>query len=217
MSSKTIHVLLADERAIVRKGIRDFLEATPDIRVVAEAVSGVAAWEMVSRTSPDVAIFGMNLPELGGVQLAKRIRQHAAGVRMLILSAHNDESHALAVLHAGADGYILMTATGESLIRAVRQVYAGQCVLDPETALKVVTLQQHGHRILPLSPRELEIVRQVAEGRTNRDIAHMLAISDRTVQGHLAKLYAKMHVSTRTALVTAALQRGIITLEETAC
>lgn len=216
-SSKANRVLLADERAIVRKGIRTFLESAPDIRVIGEVDNGVAAWEFLSRALPDVTIISTNMPELGGIHLAKRIKQHSPEVRVLILSAHNDESHALAALQAGAEGYLVITVQGESLIQAVRQVAAGKCVLDPDTARNVVSLQAHGHRILPLSLREMEIVRQVAEGRTNRDIASSLAISDRTVQGNLARLYAKMHVSSRTALVTAALQRGIITLDDSGC
>lgn len=213
-SSKAIRILLADERAIVRKGMRTFLESAPDIRVIGKADNGVAAWEFLSRAPPDVTIISFNMPELGGIDLAKRIKQPFPEVHVLILSAHSDESHALAVLQAGAEGYLVISGQGESLIQAVRQVDAGKCVLDPDTALNVVNLQAHGHRILPLSLREMEIVRQVAEGRTNRDIASSLAISDRTVQGNWARLYTKMHVSSRTALVTAALQRGIITLDD---
>jgi DNA-binding NarL/FixJ family response regulator len=206
---------LADDHVVVRKGIRDFLEADPALAVVAEAGDGAAAWRLVAHLLPDVAVLDIRMPELSGIELTKRIKGHYPQVRVLILSAYDDEPYILALLRAGADGYVLKTAQGDDLVRAVKQVYAGKSVLDPEIATKVVATLTHTQPVEPLSERELEIVRGVAKGHTNREIARALQISDRTVQGHLANVFGKLHVASRTEMVTVALQRGLITLEDT--
>jgi DNA-binding NarL/FixJ family response regulator len=215
-SVQPFRVLLADDHAVVRKGIRDFLEADPQICVVAEADDGAMAWRLLAQQPPDVAVLDIRMPELSGIELTKRIKQHYPQVRVLILSAYDDEPYILALLRAGADGYILKTAQGDDLVRAVKQVHAGKSVLDPEIAAKVVANLSHSQAVEPLSERELEILRGVAKGGTNREIALKLGISDRTVQGHLANVFGKLHVSSRTEMVTVALQRGLITLDDTA-
>lgn len=210
-----IRVLLADDHAVVRKGIRDFLEADPQIRVIAEADDGAAAWRLLAQHPPDVAVLDIRMPELNGVELTRRIKAHYPQVRVLILSAYEDEPYILALLRAGADGYILKTAQGDELVRAVKQVQVGKSVLDPTVAAKVVATLTDAQAVEPLSERELEVLRGVARGRTNRAIAQALGISDRTVQGHLANIFGKLHVSSRTEMVTVALQRGLITLDDT--
>jgi DNA-binding NarL/FixJ family response regulator len=214
--AQPIRVLLADDHAVVRKGIRDFLEADPHIQVVAEADDGAMAWRQISQAPPDVAVLDIRMPELNGIELTKRIKASYPQVRVLILSAYDDEPYILALLRAGSDGYILKTAQGDELVRAVKQVYAGKNVLDPNVAAKVVANLAHTQPVEPLSERELEVLRGVAKGRTNREIARLLAISDRTVQGHLANVFGKLHVTSRTEMVTVALQRGLITLDDTA-
>ncbi len=213
--TRPIRVLLADDHAVVRKGIRDFLEADPQISVMAEADDGAAAWRLVAHQPPDVAVLDIRMPQLSGIELTKRIKAQYPQVRVLILSAYDDEPYILALLRAGADGYVLKTAQGDDLVRAVKQVYAGKSVLDPEIAAKLVATLTHAQPVEPLSERELEIVRGVAKGRTNREIARDLQISDRTVQGHLANVFGKLHVASRTEMVTVALQRGLITLDDT--
>ncbi|MCC6168776.1 MAG: response regulator transcription factor [Caldilineaceae bacterium] len=214
--TRPIRVLLADDHVVVRKGIRDFLEADPALEVIAEAGDGVAAWRLIAQAAPDVAVLDIRMPELSGIELTKRIKAHYPQVRVLILSAYDDEPYILALLRAGADGYMLKTAQGDDLVRAVKQVNAGKSVLDPEIAAKVVATLTQPQPVEPLSERELEILRGVAKGRTNREIARDLAISDRTVQGHLANVFGKLHVASRTEMVTVALQRGLITLDDTA-
>lgn len=214
-SHPPIRVLLADDHVVVRKGIRDFLEADPAIAVVAEAGDGAMAWRLVAQQPPDVAVLDIRMPEVSGIELTKRIKAHYPQVRVLILSAYDDEPYILALLRAGADGYVLKTAQGDDLVRAVKQVYAGKSVLDPEIAAKVVATLTHTQPAEPLSARELEIVRGVAKGHTNREIARELQISDRTVQGHLANIFGKLQVASRTEMVTVALQRGLITLDDT--
>ena len=215
MSEPQITVLLADDHAMVRQGIRDFLEDDPHIRVIAEADNGRQALHMVRAHAPDVAVLDIRMPEMTGIELTRQLKQEFPAVRVLILTAYDDEPYIFALLRAGADGYVLKTAQSSDLVRAVKQVHAGKTVLDPEIAPKVVAGLTHTHRIEPLSDRELAVVRGVAKSWTNRQIAQALSISDRTVQGHLANIFSKLQVNSRTEVVTVALQQGLITLEDT--
>lgn len=214
-SPNLIQVILADDHAVVRQGIRDFLQTDPQIRVTGEADNGKAAWRLIERRPPDVAVLDIRMPDLSGIELTKRIKERYPQVRVLILSAYDDEPYILALLRAGADGYILKTAQGDDLVRAVKRVYAGKSMLDPDVAAKAMAALTHAGPVEALSERETQVLRDVAKGRTNREIAQGLRISDRTVQGHLANIFGKLHVSSRTEMVTVALQRGLITLEDT--
>ena len=210
-----ITVLLADDHAVVRKGIRDFLEEDDAIEVVAEAGDGAEAWRLLAHVRPQVAVLDIRMPEMTGIELTKRIKATYPEIKVLILTAYDDEPYVLALLRAGANGYVLKTAQSSDLLRAVKQVAAGKSVLDPEVAPKVIASMAGTRSVEPLSGRELDVVRAAAKGWTNREIAQALAISDRTVQGHLANIFAKLQVSSRTEVVTLALQTGLITLEDT--
>ena len=213
-NKQPITVLLADDHAVVRKGIREFLEEDPGLRVVAEADDGAEAWRLIAHHLPNVAVLDIRMPELSGIELTRRIKQHYPQVHVLILTAYDDEPYIFALLRAGADGYVLKTAQSGDLLRAVKQVYAGKSVLDPNIAPKVIANLVNPQTVERLSERELEVVRGVAKGWTNHEIAQQLLISDRTVQGHLASVFAKLHANSRTEVVTIALQRGLITLED---
>ncbi len=214
-SAHPIRVLLADDHAVVRKGIRDFLAEDPEIQVTAEAASGDEAWALLARQAPDVAVLDIRMPGLSGIELTRRIKAQYPQVRVLILTAYDDEPYVLALLRAGADGYILKTADSQELIRAVKTVAQGKSVLDSQIAPKLIANLAGTRTIEPLSERELEVLRGVAKGWTNREIGAALGISDRTVQGHLANIFGKLHVASRTEAVTVALQQGLITLEDT--
>jgi two-component system, NarL family, response regulator LiaR len=209
---RQITVLLADDHAVVRKGIRDFIDEDSSLRVVAEASDGAEAWALLAQQQPDVAVLDIRMPHLTGVELTRRIKEHYPHVRVLILTAYDDEPYVLALLRAGADGYILKTADSRALLAAIKQVYAGKSFIDQTIASTIITNTLRPMSEEQLSDRELEVVRGVAKGWTNREIAQHLAISDRTVQGHLANIFAKLHVSSRTEVVTVALQRGLISL-----
>ncbi len=214
-NSSTIHVLLVDDHAVVRKGIRDFLEEDPTIQVVAEAGDGDEAWALLSQRQPDVAVVDIRMPGLNGIELTKRIKAHYPNVRVLVLTAYDDEPYVFALLRAGADGYVLKTAESKELVRAVKTLASGKSVLDPEIAPKVIASLSGIQAVEPLSERELQVLKGVAKGWTNREIGRVLSISDRTVQGHLANVFGKLNVASRTEAVTVALQQGILTLEDT--
>ncbi len=206
-----IRVVLADDHAVVRKGVRELLEDEPDIEVAGEASDGQQAVELAVALQPDVVVMDVAMPELSGVEATKRIRSLAPSVRILALTAYDDEPYIFGLLDAGATGYVLKTAESREIVRAVRAAAAGQAVLDPKVATRVVArARQPAAPAEALTERELTILRLAARGLTNKQIGAELDISDRTVQNHLANIYAKLLVASRTEAVTVALQRGLI-------
>lgn len=217
----SIRVVLADDHAVVRKGIREFLEEEEDIEVVAEAADGAEAKAIIRQHQPDVAILDIRMPHASGIEVTRWIRHQQATVGVLILTAYDDDPYVLAALQAGANGYVLKTAEADEIVAAVRAIRAGQSALDPVIARKLLAhlagTSPPAQPVEPLTPREHEVLEQVARGLTNRAIGLQLGISNRTVQGHLANIYAKLQVNSRTEAVTKALQLGVIQLpEETA-
>lgn len=211
MSNEKIRVLLADDHAVVRAGIRQFLERAEDIIVIGEADDGNEAIAFMERDQPDVAVLDIQMPELSGIEVTRWIRSHHRDVGVLILTAYDDDPYILAVLQAGANGYVLKTASPMDIIQAVRDVHAGKSALDPEITEKVMA-QIAGHRDAPpveqLTDRELEVLTLVGRGFTNKAIGMQLGISDRTVQGHLARIFTKLNASSRTEAVMRAVYMG---------
>jgi DNA-binding NarL/FixJ family response regulator len=217
--TEKIRVILADDHALVRQGIRQFLEEADDITVVAEAASGAEAVSLVEQYQPDVAVLDIQMPGGSGIEATRQIRTRFPAVRVLVLTAYDEDPYVFALLEAGAKGYILKSADAKDLVEAVRKVYRGETALSPQVTEKVVRELQRGRpqgaaqQVEPLTSREIEVLRLVAEGLTNKAIGRKLDISDRTVQGHLANIYGKLGVSSRTEAVTEALKRGWIVLE----
>ena len=214
-----IRAILADDHAVVRKGIREFLEASGDIAVVAEATDGEQALALVAKHQPDVAVLDIQMPVMTGIEATRRIKAAYPGVGVLVLTAYDDDPYIFALLQAGANGYVLKTAESEQIVGAVRAVHYGEAALDPAVAHKVVQQLATGRpasaqsAVETLTERELEVLRLAARGMTNKAIGHELGISDRTVQGHLANIYGKLQVRSRTEAVTEALKRGWICVE----
>jgi len=218
-NTQPIRVVLADDHAVVRKGIREFLEESGDIRVVAEAADGAEAVALVAEHAPDVAVLDVQMPGLTGIEATRRIKAEFPAVRVLILTAYDDAPYIFALLQAGASGYVLKTADSGELVNAVRAVFRGESALDPAVAHKVVQQLTSGRplgaqaAVEPLTEREIEVLHLAAKGLTNKAIGQALAISDRTVQGHLANIYGKLGAGSRTEAVTEALKQGWIVLE----
>ena len=219
VDTQPIRVILADDHAVVRKGIREFLEEENDIVVVAEAADGGQAVDLVAQHEPDVAVLDIQMPGVGGIEATRRIRAGQPGVRVLVLTAYDDDPYIFALLQAGASGYILKTAGSRELVQAVRAVHRGESALDPAVAQKVVQQLTTGRplgaqaTVEALTERELDVLRLAAKGLTNKAIGQALDISDRTVQGHLANVYGKLGVGSRTEAVTEALKLGWIVFE----
>lgn len=217
--NQPIRVVLADDHAVVRKGIREFLEAEGDIVVVAEASDGAQAVELVAEHLPDVAVLDIQMPGVTGIEATRRIRAEHPSVKVLVLTAYDDDPYVFALLQAGAHGYLLKTTDSSQLVEAVRAVQRGQPALDATITRKMIETMAGGRppgaasAAEALTERELEVLRLAARGLTNKAIAQALSISDRTVQGHLANIYAKMSVGSRTEAVTEALRQGWIVIE----
>lgn len=206
-----IKVLLADDHAVVRAGIRQFLEQSDDIDIVAEVDDGEAAKEWIAASPPDVALLDIKMPQASGIEVTRWIRSHHPDVGVLILTAYDDEPYVKAALQAGANGYVLKTASPGEIIRAVRDVHEGYSALDIDIVEKVVsklTASDHTSTVEALTDRELEVLTLVSKGYTNKAVGMQLDISDRTVQSHLAHIFEKMQVNSRTEAVMKAVSLG---------
>ena len=208
---RSLRAVLADDHAVVRAGIRQFLEASGGIQVVAEVDDGLAAVEAVKAHAPDVVVLDIQMPGMTGIEVTRWVRANASRTGVLILSAFDDDPYILAVLQAGANGYVLKTADAADIVQAVRAVHEGKSALDPEIARKVMAQVSGRSLSLPVerpTDRELEVLALAARGYTNKAIGLQLGISDRTVQGHLAKTFDKLQASSRTEAVMRAVSVG---------
>jgi len=206
-----IQVLLADDHAVVRTGIRQFLEQAEDIEVVSEAENGEMAKEMIQEQVPDVAVLDIQMPKASGIDVTRWVRTNHSNVGVLILTAYDDDPYVLAVLQAGANGYVLKTASPEEIIQAVRDVHAGKSALDPVITQKLLTQitdKKDDTPVESLTDREMEVLALAGRGYTNKAIGLQLGISDRTVQGHLAHIFDKMQAGSRTEAVMKAVSLG---------
>lgn len=211
--SHKIRLVLADDHLIVRAGIRQFLDMEEDFEVVAEADDGDQAKTLIEQHKPDVAILDIQMPKSSGIEVTRHIRSNRWAVGVLILTAFEDDPYVTAVLKAGANGYIMKTARPQEIIQAVRDVHQGKSVLDRAIVSKVMAYLSSpaGPPItINLSDREMEVLTLAAKGQTNRTIAQQLAISDRTVQGHIARIFEKMQANSRTEAVMKAVSMGLI-------
>ena len=210
----TIRVLLADDHAIVRAGIRQFLEHAVGIQVIAEADDGEAAEDLIRQSQPDIAVLDIQMPKVSGIEVTRWVRTKFPHMGILILTAYDDDPYVLAVLQAGANGYVLKTASPADLIQAVRDVYVGKSVLDPSITQKLLAQLSHPRdtlKVEQLTVREMEVLTLAAKGFTNKAIGVHLRISDRTVQGHLAHIFNKLQAGSRTEAVMRAVSMGWIT------
>ncbi len=217
-----IRILLADDHAVVRAGIRQFLERAADLQVIAEADDGEMAQTLIEQYHPDVAVLDIQMPKVTGIEVTRWVRAHHPQIGVLILTAYDDDPYVIAVLQAGANGYVLKTASPDEIVQAVREVHEGKSALDPTIARKLVSqftarmgLSPHPNAqdYEPLTDREAEVLTLAARGYTNKAIAVQLNISDRTVQGHLAKIFIKLQAASRTEAVMRAVSLGWISAD----
>ena len=208
-----IRVLIADDHGIVRSGLRMLIERQPDMEVVAEAEDGVEALESTQAHRPTVAVLDVSMPKMTGLQAAREIRAHAPDTRVLMLSMHDDERYFLEGLAAGAAGYVLKRAADTDLIGALRTVAGGRTFLAGETQRVLLDewlASGRAERDDPLTPRELEVVKLIAEAYTNRQIAETLKLSEKTVESHRTNVFGKLGMRDRVEIVRYAIRRGLV-------
>jgi DNA-binding NarL/FixJ family response regulator len=218
--SQVIRVLLADDHALVREGTRRLLETESDVEVVAEAASGEEAVEATKRLHPDIAIMDIAMPGMGGIEATRAIKVSCPETAVLVLSAYDDEPYLMKLLEVGAAGFLLKSVHGQELISAIRAVSRGESVLQPSIAEKIMlrmSSQAEEQQSMAdlLSEREFEVLRLAARGLPNKEIARRLGLSIRTVHSHLANIFMKMQVGSRTEAVLLALRQGMISLQDT--
>jgi DNA-binding NarL/FixJ family response regulator len=207
-----IRVLIADDHGIVRSGLRMLLERQADMEVVGEAGDGVEALEATQSEHPDVAVLDVSMPRMTGLQAAREVRAHSPDTRVLLLSMHEDERYFFEGLEAGAAGYVLKRAADTDLINAVRTVAAGHTFLSDgaQEGLMREWLEGGSEPDDPLTPRELEVVKLIAEAYTNRQIAETLTLSEKTVESHRSNVLSKLGMRDRVELVRYAIRRGLV-------
>jgi NarL family two-component system response regulator LiaR len=214
-----IRIIIADDHAIVRKGIRAVLRNVPDIDVVGEAATGWEAIAEVEKLQPDVVLMDLAMPELDGIEAIRRIMNDHPEVRILVLTSFASEDKIFPAIKAGALGYHLKDSTPEELMEAIRQVHHGESSLHPVIARKVLQElsrpSEHPPTPDPLTPREVEVLRLVAQGRNNQEIAEELVISETTVRTHVSNILSKLHLASRTQAALYALREGLASLDET--
>lgn len=209
--SDTIRVVIADDHPVVRAGLRGMLETQADIEVVGEAENGEQAVRLASRLEPDVVLMDLQMPELDGVSAIEQIRSRLSKTHVLVLTTYDTDADITRAIGAGATGYLLKDAPREELFRAIRTASRGESALAPSVATRMMERMRSAGRDT-LSGREIEVLTEVAHGRSNREIAQGLFISEATVKTHLVHIFSKLGVDDRTAAVTVALGRGILRL-----
>lgn len=216
MSDTRTRVVIADDHAIVREGIRALLTAAPDVKVEGEARTGREAIDLAVSLQPDVILMDIAMPDLGGLEATIEIRRLAPSVRVVVLSQYGDREYVQRFLKAGVSGYILKSSAGADLLAAIRAVVRGGLALDPTVARDALENGSEGEGTADydaLTDREKQVLKLVAEGRSNKDVAALLNISVKTAMSHREHLMEKLRLHNRTELVRYALKRGVIRVD----
>jgi len=213
--TERITVLIVDDHAVVRQGVRAFLETQPDIAVVGEAASGEEAVRLVAEHVPDVVLMDLVMPGVDGVEATRQVRRVSPRTQVIVLTSYHDDEHIFPAIRAGALSYLLKDVGPGELADAVRKAARGEAMLHPRVAARVVQELHGARRDVPnpfteLSDRELEVLRLIAEGLSNAEIAERLVISEKTVKSHVSNILSKLHLADRTQAAVYAWREGVV-------
>lgn len=213
--SEAISILITDDHALVRQGIRDFLELQPDLSVVGEADSGEVAVRLAGELAPDVVLMDLVMPGMGGVEATRLLKQASPHSQIIVLTSYHEDEYIFPALRAGATSYVLKDIGPDELADAIRKAARGESVLHPRVAARVVQEMRGSKRdtrnlFNELSDRELEVLRLIAAGMANAEIAQKLVISEKTVKGHVSNILGKLHMLDRTQAAVFAWQQGLV-------
>lgn len=214
--SETIRILIADDHAIVREGLQTLINAKPGMELVGQASDGVEAAQLAAALQPDVILLDMAMPRKDGLEAIRDIKQDNPNARILVLTSFDDDERVFSSIKAGALGYLLKDSSPQQLLQAIHDVYEGRSSLHPTIALKVIKELNQPSDLPPteepLTEREVETLRLIAQGLTNQEIAEKLTISERTVGKHVSNILDKLYLANRTQAALYALRRGLASL-----
>jgi NarL family two-component system response regulator LiaR len=215
-ASNPIRLMLVDDHRVVRRGLQSFLESFPDIQIIAEAGSGEEAIKLVGERLPDVAVMDIMMPGgIDGIETTRQVRSISPHTQVVVLTAHTGDERVIAALRAGAIGYVRKDADPEILLAGVRAAASGQSVLDPSVAGSVLNdLVRETGIESTLTEREIEVLRLLTHGSTNREIAEKLVVGEETVKTHVGNILSKLHLAHRTQAVIYALKQGLVSLDD---
>jgi DNA-binding NarL/FixJ family response regulator len=216
--SDRITVLLVDDHAVVRQGVRAFLATQPDLSVVAEAASGAEAVALAAQHVPDVVLMDLIMPDMDGVEATRRIKQVSPRSQVVVVTSYHEDEHIFPALKAGALSYLLKDLSSEELAAAIRMAATGEAVLHPRVAARVIKELQgpRAEKVNPfteLSGRELEVLKLIADGMSNADMAAKLVLSEKTIKGHVSNILSKLQLVDRTQAAVYAWREGIVRKE----
>lgn len=209
-TTSVIRVVVADDHQVVRNGLRTFLDIKPDIEVVGEAADGAEVVELVGRVRPDVVLLDLQMPGVDGVEALRMMRERGELPRVLVLTSFTEPASVVPALRAGAVGYLFKDVDPDALAQGVRAVHAGQMLLEPEVAQALLTAGQGDERAASLTEREREVLVELARGRSNREIARALVVSEKTVKTHVSAILAKLGLADRTQAALYAVRSGLV-------
>lgn len=214
--TQKIAVLIADDHAVVREGLRALIATMPDIEVIGEAEDGVEAVRQARALQPDVILLDMMMPRMGGLEAITEIKRHDPAARILVLTSFSEDDLVFPAIKAGAIGYLLKNASPEALLAAVRDVYRGEPSMSPVIAAKLIRELQRAPDLPPtedpLTEREVDVLRLLAQGLSNGEIAEQLVIGEGTVRAHVSSILSKLHLANRTQAALYALREGLAPL-----
>ena len=215
--AENIRVLIVDDHAVVREGQRALIETEPGMELVGEGADGIEAIQLTKSLKPDVLLIDLLMPRMGGIEAIQKIKAENSKVNILVLTSFAEDEKVFSAIKAGALGYLLKDATPQELLAAIRQVYRGEPSMDSAVAHKLMReLQRSSDLPLteePLTEREVDVLKLVAQGLTNQDIAEKLVISERTVRTHVSHILDKLHLANRTQAALYALREGLADLD----
>ncbi len=218
MEPEKISVILVDDHNMVRLGLKAYFDSLPDIQVIGEAATGAEAVRLVTALTPDVVLMDLLMPEMDGVEATRQIKKISPSTQVIVLTSYHEDEHIFPAIRAGALSYVLKDIDPDELAETVRRARAGEAMLNPRVAARMVQ-EIHGMRSQSVNPfneltdRELEVLRQVAAGKNNREIAEMLVISEKTVKTHITNILSKLHLADRTQAAVYAWRSGIVRRE----
>lgn len=221
LETATISILLVDDHALMREGLRHLLSLEADLRVIDEAVNGLEAIQKVRQLQPDIVLMDISMPVVDGIAVTHQLTHEFPELAVIMLTMHRQDRQVLQAIKSGARGYVLKTASSQELATTIRQVHAGHVLIEPELTGMIVSefrrlsnLTTHGPALGDLSERELDILRYVAMGMNNKEIAEQLAYSEKTVKNYLSVIFQKLGIRDRTQAAIFALRHGLLPLDE---